>query len=252
MSKAYVTATWDDAPHLSEQSKKELFSQIPAYQRDARTKGIPQLGSGAIYPIPETELLVKPFELPSHWPRAYALDVGWNRTAALHGAHDKASDTLYLYSEYYAGHAEPSTHATGIRAKGEWIPGFIDPAARGRSQHDGRRLSESYKNLGLKLEPAKNAVETGLNETFLRLSTGRLKVFNYLNYWLEEFRLYQRDKNGHVVKEFDHLMDCMRYLVMALIDGKFELQPFVQNPKLAADVVVDQYGQLGSAQGWMG
>jgi hypothetical protein len=40
-----VMATWDDAPHLDEKTRAELFASIPAYQRDARTKGIPQLGS---------------------------------------------------------------------------------------------------------------------------------------------------------------------------------------------------------------
>ena len=34
-------------PHLIEQEKADLIAQIPPYQRDARTKGIPALGSGA-------------------------------------------------------------------------------------------------------------------------------------------------------------------------------------------------------------
>ena len=72
MSKYVVMAGWDDVPHLDEQAKKDLYASIPPYQRDARSKGIPQLGSGAIYPVPESEIVCKPFEIPRYWPRCYA------------------------------------------------------------------------------------------------------------------------------------------------------------------------------------
>src|SRR6185312_10905320 len=100
MSRFCIQADWSDAPHLTEAQKKELWESIPPYQRDARTKGIPQLGSGAIYPIAETDIVVDPFEIPVWWPRAYGLDVGWNRTAAIWAAIDRETDTAYLYAEH--------------------------------------------------------------------------------------------------------------------------------------------------------
>src|ERR1019366_5436850 len=121
----------------------------------------------------------------------------------------------YLYSEYYRGQAEPVVHAAGIRARGEWITGVIDPASRGRSQLDGRKLIEEYKALRLKLETANNAVEAGILAVWQRLSTGKLKIFKSLQNTLSEYRLYRRDKDGDVVKEDDHLMDAMRYLVLS-------------------------------------
>jgi hypothetical protein len=42
VSKYLVRATWDE--HLDETAKAELLAAYPSYQRDARTKGIPQLG----------------------------------------------------------------------------------------------------------------------------------------------------------------------------------------------------------------
>ena len=130
MSKFVVGATWDDVPHLTPEQKAELWGSIPPYQRDARSKGIPQLGSGAIYPAPESEIVVDPFEIPLHWPRGYGLDVGWNRTAAVWGAHDRDTDVVYLWSEHYRGQAEPSIHAAAIRARGAWMQGTVDPALR--------------------------------------------------------------------------------------------------------------------------
>ena len=48
-----------------------------------------------------------------------------------------------------------------------------------------------------------------------RLAGGRLKVFRSLVNWLAEFRIYRRDEKGRIVKEFDHLMDASRYVVMS-------------------------------------
>lgn len=213
MSKHVTMATWDDVPHLSQEAKEELWATLPPHERDARSKGIPQLGSGAIYPVPESELLVEPFDLPEYWPKAYALDVGWNCTAALWLAHDRQGDVVYLWSEYKRGQAEPALHAEAIRARGDWLPGVIDPASRGRSQMDGKQMLRHYADLGLCLVCAQNAVDAGIYDVWMRMSTGRLKVFRTLVSWLSEFRLYRRDENGKVVKENDHLMDCMRYLI---------------------------------------
>ena len=132
-----VTATWDDAPHLDAKTRAELFASIPAYQRDARTKGIPQLGSGAIYHISDDEILVKPFQIPDHWPKAFGLDVGWNKTAAIWGAATTNPAIVYLYSGALHGTRRPHVHSHAIKARGAWIPGVIDPAAKGRSQVDG-------------------------------------------------------------------------------------------------------------------
>lgn len=216
MSRYVGTCTWDDAPHLSEEAKAELWSSIPPYQRDARSKGVPQLGSGAIYPVPESDIVCDPFQIPSYWPRSYGLDVGWNRTAGIFQAHDREADVVYLYHEHYRGQAEPSVHAAGIRAvAGDWMHGAIDPASRGRGQRDGEQLLRAYQDLGLLLTTAANGVEAGLFEVWQRLSTGRLKVFKTLGNWLGEYRLYRRDEKGAVVKSNDHLMDATRYLIVS-------------------------------------
>jgi hypothetical protein len=218
-SKYLVAAGWDDVPHLDEKTKRELLAATPPHLRKARSQGIPSLGAGAIYPIEEEEILVNDFLLPRHFTRGYAMDVGWNRTACLHGAYDRDTDTTYLYREYYRGQAEPSIHAGAIRSRGSWMTGCIDPASRGRSQVDGQQLYANYTKSveegggGLNLIFANNAVEAGLQECWERLSTGRIKVFKSLQAFLAEYRIYRRDDKGKVVKQNDHLMDCMRYLV---------------------------------------
>lgn len=213
-----VMAGWDDVPHLSADQKARMLAEAEVHLRDARSKGIPSIGSGAIYPVAESEIVVDDFEIPEHWPRAYGLDVGWNCTAAVFGALDREADCLYAYSLHYQGQQEPSSHVAGIRARGAWIPGVIDPASRGRSQKDGENLLQAYRDLGLELIPANNSRESGLYEVHQRLATGRLKVFRSLKPLLAEYRIYRRDEKGHVVKEKDHAMDALRYLVVSGID----------------------------------
>lgn len=219
-SKYVVGATWEDVPHLSEKTKKILWDAMPPFQRDARSKGTPQLGSGAIYPVGESDITVTDFPIPDHWPKLYGMDVGWNRTAVCWGAWDRDNDVVYLYAEHYRGQAEPSIHAEAIKAKGAWIPGVIDPAARGRAQRDGVQLLQSYIDLGLDLEIAFNGVESGIYQVWQRLSTGRLKVFKSMSNFLYEYRLYRRDEKGHIVKSNDHLMDCCRYMNLSLERAK--------------------------------
>lgn len=242
-SKCVIMASWDDVPHLSDEAKRELLASIPPFQRDARSKGIPQLGAGAIFPVPETDFIVEPMQIPEHWPQCYGMDVGWNRTAVAWGAMDREKDILYITGEHYRGQAEPAVHALGIKAPGAWIPGVIDPAARGRTQSDGLQLVQMYKDLGLDLEIADNGVESGLYEVWSRLSTGRLKVFRSCSNWLSEFRLYRRNEKGQIVKQHDHLMDGTRYLIMSGISrAKTKPLKIVREENL--------YQNVGSG-GWM-
>jgi phage terminase large subunit-like protein len=211
--KAFIMAGWDDVPHLSQSVKDRMLSECEPHLRDARSRGIPSLGAGAIYPVSEESIMVDDFDIPKHWPRGYALDVGWNRTAVVWGAKNLETGEWFLYSEYYVGQAEPVIHAAGIRSRGEWVPGSIDPAARGRGQKDGEQLLQNYVDLGLHLQFANNGVESGIYSVWERLSTGKLKVFKSLRNWFSEYRVYRRDERGHVVKSNDHLMDATRYLM---------------------------------------
>ena len=215
MSKIAVMVSWEDVPHLTEDQKKSILAGIPPWQRDARSKGTPQLGSGAIYQVPESEITCAPFAVPKYWPRSFGLDVGWNRTAAIWTAHDRDTNTAYVYDEYYRGQAEPSIHAEAIKRRGSWIPGVVDPAARGRSQIDGKKLLEMYVDLGLDLEKADNTRESGIYAVWERLSTGTLKIFRSCTNTISEYRLYRRNEKGEVVKSNDHLMDALRYNIMS-------------------------------------
>lgn len=215
----FVTqVSWEEVPHLDEEQKKIILSSYSQHERDARSKGIPSLGSGAIYPYLEDDITVDPFQIPSWWPRVYGLDVGWNKTAAVWGAKDPDTNQIYIYSEHYEGQAQPVVHALAIKARGEWITGVIDPGSQGSSQIDGKALFNLYEEQGLILAFADNSTSAGILKVGQMFASGQLKIFKTCQNLLKEFRSYARDENGKIIKKNDHALDALRYLVMTGLD----------------------------------
>lgn len=211
-----IQCGWEDVPHIPDEEKTRLLRSIPAYQRDARSRGVPRLGAGAVYPIAQEEYTCQPIDVRSVAPwvmHAYGMDVGWNATAAVRAIRDAGADTVTVVDEYKRGHAEPATHIARITRWGRMM-GAIDPASRGRSQKDGSRLFDDYRDGGLLLKKAENAVEAGIYEVYTMLTEGRLKIAENCQMLLQEMSLYHRDDKGKIVKKNDHLVDALRYLVM--------------------------------------
>ena len=223
-SKFVNSITWEHAPHLTEEEKKQILSSTLPHLRDARSKGIPHLGSGVIYPIDHEVLKIEDFPIPVWYKRVYGLDYGWNFTAALWAALDPDNDVLYITDAYKRGHAEPPIHAAAILARGDWIPGVADPS-KGTSQRDGKALLTEYSELlGGLLYPAKNAVEAGLFSVWNRMSTGRLKIFKRkAASLLDELTTYHRNEKGEIVKVDDHLCDDLRYICISGIERAIEM-----------------------------
>lgn len=229
MSRWYTQISWEEVPHLDDKAKADLLRTIPEYQRDARSTGVPSLGAGLIYQISENDVRVKDFPIPDHWKRCWALDSGWNWTAAIWGAYDPDAHITYLYSCYKRGQAEPSVHADAIRSRGAWIPGVGDAADINKL--DGRQLISIYKDTHkLNIELPIKAVEAGIYKVWTQLTAGGLKVFASLSPWFEEYRFYARDEKGKIIKKNDHLMDATRYLIMSGLDRAIT-KPFQQEDK---------------------
>jgi len=212
---------WRDIPYsvLSEERREIMKSQYPPSEIKARTEGIPSIGSGMVYPVDEDEYVVEPFEIPKHWPKAFALDPGFSsKCAAIWGAWDQDSDTIYLYSEHYQGLENPTVHIDAIRRRGSWINCIIDPA--GANVEDGKRVKKAYTdamhvvNKDWRVFDAQKSWTAGYMEMYSRLSSGRLKVFNTLRNFLDEIRRYHKDDKGQIVDTPDHLLDAARYLCM--------------------------------------
>lgn len=238
-------AAWDDVPHLTEEAKARFLAGIPEWQRDARTKGIPQLGSGAIYRVSPDYVFIDPIQIPDHWRKAYALDVGWRVTAAVWGALDPDTGITYIYSEMYEKEKQAHEYARIIKGRGDWIEGVVDSASNSANQHDGVKIYELLKDEGLKLSFPDKAVTAGIIKVWELLSTGKLKIFNTCANIKDEYTYYRRDEKGNIVKENDHTMDALRYLIMSGMDKAKSLKEIEMNKSR-------QYVRPKTANGWMG
>lgn len=209
--------TWNDVKHLSEETKEQLILSFPPYMRDARTKGLPVMGEGAVYPISEENVFIDPlpFAFPLHWKRFGALDFGWkDPTVVSWFIINPDGGTVYLYAEHYLSEGVIATHAEAIRAQwrlaGFEIPIVCDPSGGGRSIADGTQTRQMYlRDYKIPMISAQNGIEIGIATVFQAMTNGRFKIYKTCTNALKEFRSYSRFKNGF--KGDDHSADTWRY-----------------------------------------
>ncbi len=225
-----TTMTLDDAEHYTAEQRRAITESYPEHEREARTRGVPSLGSGRVFPIAEDRITIEPVAIADHWPRICGLDFGWDHpSAAVWLAWDRDADTVYVYDCYRERNVTPAVQAASIRARGAWIPVAWPADGMQTEKGTGRRLVTHYTEAGCNMlsehaQYEKSAdstpqslvsVEAGVMDMLTRMQSGRLKVFKHLADWLEEFRLYHR-KEGRIVKERDDLMSATRYGLMML------------------------------------
>jgi len=222
--RAVTTMTIDDAEHYTPEQRKSIISSYPEHEREARTKGIPMLGSGRIFPIAEDRISFKLFPFPKHWKRIAGMDIGWDHpTAGVWGRYDADKDVVYIEDAYRVRQATIIVHAASFKAKGAKIPMAWPHDGLQHDKSSGRQIAQLYREQGVAMLPehAKYmddrgfGVEAGVADMLNRMETGRLKVAEHLADWWEEFRLYHRE-DGKIVKEGDDLMSATRILIMSL------------------------------------
>ncbi len=228
----FQQATWDDAPHITDEIKTELLASIPEWQHDMRTKGEPIMGSGLIYPLDLDAIKIDPFAIPGHWPRLCAVDIGITHdTAAVWTALDPDTGNVYIYDSYHGAEGTPHIHAPAINGRGTWIPVILPHDADNTERGSGRTVADYYKDAGVNVMPitfhnpidalgrTNNHVEPGIMNILQRMKTGRIKVFSTCPRVFEEMRRYHR-KDGKIVKKFDDTVDAMRYSVQSTLANR--------------------------------
>lgn len=223
--------TIDDVDHFDEAAKQRINDQYEDWERDARMRGIPILGSGRVFAVSEDLIRIEPIELSSTWPCIGGLDFGWDHpSAAVKLAHDRDTDVLYVAACHRARQQTPATFCQPIKPWGamkagrgetkQWLPWAWPHDGLQHDKGSGEQLAKQYEEQGLLMLPERatfpeggNGVEAGITEMLDRMRSGRLKVFSNLNDWFEEFRTYHR-KDGIIVKLGDDLMSATRTALM--------------------------------------
>lgn len=225
-----VVMTIDDVDHISLEKKAEIIAAYPEHEREARTRGVPMLGSGAVFPVAESAISIAPFPLPAHWPRICAMDFGVDHPAGFAVlAHDRDTDTIYVYDAWRLKGKTIGEQAMMIIAKGyQHLPWAWPHDGLQRDRSSGQVMFQQYKNFGINMlneraqfertpegKAGGNSVEAGLALMLERMQTGRLKIFSNLRDLFEEIRMMHR-KDGQVVKVDEDIVAALRYSTMML------------------------------------
>ena len=228
-------ATWDDAPHLSEDDKQRLASSYRDHERDARTRGVPMMGEGAIFPISDDKIRCDPFPIPSHFARIKGCDFGFEHCAAgAEIAWDRGQDIIYVVDCYREKGQLAPYHAAWFNKSNKWIPVSWPHDGMNTSKGGGPKVKEAYVNHGVNMlsksarypKSAGQDAEKGgaqdqwpvIDEVRERMMIGRFKVFRHLSQWFEEKRSYhvKTGADGHVkiVDRRDDILKATFYAVM--------------------------------------
>jgi len=222
--------TWDDAPHIDEESKRLALESFPDHEKDARTKGIPMMGEGRIFPFAEEDYRCKPFTIPDYYPEIVGVDFGWNHPAATSRiTYDADNDIIYVSKSTKKKHMDAAHHAEIIKACGGGYPNNTPVSwphdGLNTEKGKGEQLISNYKDKSLNLLSKsaryKNdvgggqSVEKIIMDIYERIGSGRFKIFNTEHQLLEEMRNYHR-KDGVVVDKLDDCIKSVFYAVMML------------------------------------
>lgn len=237
--------TWDDVPHMTEERRAAALASYPEHQRDARTKGVPMMGSGAVYPVSEDLWMCDPMPIPRHWRRICGIDFGIDHPgAAAWLAHDADSDCVYVYDSYEESGQTAAYHAAAINSRGRWIPVAWPHDGMIRDKGGGVQLADMYREHGVNMLP-ENATYEGSDrrgaqprepvtlEILERMRTHRFKVFRNQTDLREQLRMLHR-RNGVIVASRDDIESAVRYGMMMLRAAVAEASSRDRRPEYTA------------------
>ena len=214
-------ATWDDAEHLTAETKEALLDQFPPYQREMRTKGLPLLGTGLIFDLPLDPNEVPQFECPDHFYIINGMDFGWEHPQAhVQLWWDKDEDVIYVARAWKQSKTQAYEAWQHIKSWAKDVPtSFPHDAYQEKDQHGEKKAP--YEDAGWNMldsnatwEGGGNSVETGLIQIYNLIRLNKLRFFDNLTSLKDELLQYHRNEKGFIVKVNDDLIDAMRYAYM--------------------------------------
>jgi phage terminase large subunit-like protein len=228
--RADICMTIYDVGHYTAEERERIVASYPAWERDARTMGVPSLGSGRVFPIAEDAIKCKPFDFPPYFKHICGIDFGWDHpTACAWIAIDREADIYYVYDVLKQRETTPDEIAPQILERGDWIPVAYPHDGLQHEKGSGIQLAQLYRDAGCNLlheiaqfeatgdeegrKTSRVSVEAGVVGMLDLMKAGKFKVFENLEDWFSEFRLYHR-KDGKIVKLGDDLMSATRYAYM--------------------------------------
>ena len=222
--------------HLTRKKVEAAMKNFAPYQLKMRMKGIPVLGSGLVFEYSEETIKCSPLEggIPDSWPRIAAIDFGGiakksHPSAVVYVAYDEDNDVAYVYDCFRLHSAEIADVAARMISRPQWIP-VMWPHDGNKEVPGGSTVAKEYQDYGVNMfhthftnPPDDNKaegtggikIEPGIVSLSNRVKDRRIRVYNTLPEWFEEYRQYHL-KDGKIVDREDDLMSATRYAIQSL------------------------------------
>lgn len=184
-------------------------------------------------------------DIPKEWPRYLAVDFGFSHPFVCLWAAQDPDGRLHIYRQIYRTKRLVEDHAKDIKRLSRWGEKSGEPFPRAIiCDHDAEDRATLERHLGLRTLPAQKNVSAGIQlvaSRFKLAGDGKPRVFIYRDGLVERDRelaeakqptcleeepesyIWKEDSAGRKdepVKENDHALDALRYLV-----AHFDLRP---------------------------
>lgn len=231
-----IQGSVDDAVHLSPEQKEAAKSQYSSEaERNIRYYGLASQGGGSVFHVPVSEIIepMNPATFPPWWKYMIAVDFSHfgqgeasSQFACVFMALDPSTGIIRIFDAFkMRGIVEQ--HVARIRTAGGMGIRIAWPHDGTQGQADGGNIASLYKKAGLNMLPTHATFENGgynfesgvelINNL---LSNRKLKVASHLAQWFEEYRMYERDDKGQVIKRADDLMSATRIGCMSIRNAR--------------------------------
>ena len=238
ISQAMLTATWNDAPHMTEEKKVRALASYPPYQQMMRSQGVPLMGAGLIFEIDEELVRCDRFDIPAHFKIINGMDFGWDHPwSMVQLAIDEENDVIYVTQAFKRSKLLPHDAWRATKSWSTNVP-VAWPQDGLQTRENGKEKRDVYIEEGFELldshatwEGGGVSVNIGIVQLNRLFKTGQLRIFSDLYEVFEELRQYHtrkvgKDETVQIVKIKDDILDAIRYAFMMRREAvyKYELE----------------------------
>lgn len=224
--------------YLPDNFEEMISANKPDWWRARFLEGSFSHSSGMVYPNVANSLTTsyEYGEINPKWERVIGLDWGMrNPTAVMFGAINPDKGEVVIYQEYYVAGKTLPEHAKDLKPMIDQIPhGLIrfmvaDPSIGNKNDVvNGKSVQGLFQEYGMFFQKGNNSMEAGILKVNSYIERGRLKIFQdkcpnltreIIGYKFPELDI-DEDKNldEKPIKNHDHSVDALRYMMMRLPD----------------------------------
>ena len=230
---SFMIAGWDDAKHPDGRNHfpdghlEALLAAMAPHERDMRSKGIPILGAGMVFPVAMDMIVIDPIAIPRHARHVGGMDFGSggvnHPTAAAWWAFDNDAKMAFLYACYKSLSTGIGDHSTAVRARGSWIPVAWPHDGHRKEAYATEGIANAYRAAGVNMlsshfsdpDTGTNAIEPGILAMHQAMNgtsqDWTIKIFNTCHEYLREHQTYHRaEKDSKIVAVNDDVISAAR------------------------------------------